>query len=95
MHTGPAAIVAAIKVVRQPSVVSPSSCHQRNLPWRHICIAQVPGQMQHDIANLTIDVQPSITPTALVIMVTGKLKVSSSLHRIFSCNSSFAFIVFL
>ena len=31
--------------------------------------------MQHDIANLTIDVQPSVQPNATLILVTGKLKV--------------------
>mmetsp|Transcript_28580 Transcript_28580/g.36949 ORF Transcript_28580/g.36949 Transcript_28580/m.36949 type:complete len:125 (+) Transcript_28580:19-393(+) len=47
-HTGPEAIVAALKT---------------------------PGQMQHDISGLTIDTQMSVNQNALVILVTGKLKL--------------------
>ena len=31
--------------------------------------------MQHDISNLTIDVQPSVQPNATLTLVTGRLKV--------------------
>jgi len=34
--------------------------------------------MQFDTSGLSIDVQPSVNANALVILVTGKLKVKSS-----------------
>ena len=79
-HIGPAAIVAALKVkfAMEAAVCGLGDCavfraltNARSI----FSYTQSQGQMQHDIANLTIDVQPTVQPNATLILVTGKLKV--------------------